>query len=238
MRLRQQNLLRFPNSSLSKTSAMKSYVHRNWYNHRRSKCSILQLNSKMSWIILWPAINLVVMRAKIKKLIRSHVSGHKLVTMNINKIFPPLNGNAICYRGFSLFSHLCHMFVLGKIQFSMHLLGTYCEQSTIPGKISIGLRDLQNRIRHNLVAEGDVCNRSLLQWLQAVRSPRIPRSSRCKRHLVFFGATVKGILWPGVSSVQILTSLPKSEMKGIHLTLERVPCDDNSQCQGLSKGQD
>lgn len=105
--------------------------------------------------------------------------------------------------------------------------------NTTLGKISIGLRDLQNRIRHNLVAEGDVCNRSLLQRLQAVRSPGIPRSSHCKRHLVFFGATVKGILWPGVSSLQILTSLPKSEMKGIHLTLERVPCDDNSQCQGL-----
>lgn len=187
MRLRQQNLLRFPNPSLSKTPAMKSYVHRNWYNHRRSKCSILQLNSKMSWIILWPAIKLVVMRAKIKKLIRSHVSGHKLVTMNINKILPPLNGNAICYGGFSLFSHLCHMFVPGKIQFNMHLLGTYCEQSAILGKISTGLRDLQNRVRYNLVAEGDVCNQSLLQWLQGVKSHRIPKSLHCKCHKYSLG---------------------------------------------------
>lgn len=127
------------------------------------------------------------MRAKIKKLIRSHVSGHKLVTMNINKIFPPLSGNAICYRGFSLFRHLCHMFAPGKIQFSMHLLGTYYEQSTILGKISIGLTDLQNRIRHNLVAEGDVCNQNLLWQLQGIKSHRIPRSSLCKRHLVFLG---------------------------------------------------
>lgn len=49
------------------------------------------------------------MRAKIKKLIRSHVSGHKLVTISINKIFSPIDDNAVCYKGFSLFSHLCHM---------------------------------------------------------------------------------------------------------------------------------
>lgn len=32
---------------------------------------------------------LVVMRARIKKLIRSHASGYKLVTISINKIFSP-----------------------------------------------------------------------------------------------------------------------------------------------------
>lgn len=68
------------------------------------------------------------------------------------------------------------MFVPGKIQFSMHLLGAYCEQSTILGKISIGLRDLQNRIRHNLVAKGDVYDQSLLQRLQGTESHRISRS--------------------------------------------------------------
>lgn len=100
-----------------------------------------------------------------------------------------------------------------EIKFSMHLLGTHCEQSTILGKISTGLRYLQNRIRHNLVVEGDVCNQSLHQQLQGIKNPRIPRNSHYKRHLVFWGATLKGILWPGVGSFQILKSSPKSEMK-------------------------
>lgn len=52
------------------------------------------------------------------------------------------------------------MFVPGNIQISMHLFGAYCAQSTIVGQVSIGLRGLQNRIRHNLVVEGDVCSQS------------------------------------------------------------------------------
>lgn len=103
------------------------------------------------------------MRAKIKKLIRFHVLGYKLVTMSINKIFFPLEGNALCYRGFTPFSHLCHMLIPRKIQFSMHLLGIYCAQNTILGKVYLGLRDLKNRIRHNLIADGDVYNQSLYQ---------------------------------------------------------------------------
>lgn len=103
------------------------------------------------------------MRAKIKKLIRSHVSGHKFVTMSISKIFFPLRWQCSMLQYISLSSHLYHMFVPGKIQFSMHLLGAYCAHSTILGKISLELRDLQNRIRHNLAAEGDVCTHSLHQ---------------------------------------------------------------------------
>ena len=62
------------------------------------------------------------MRAKIKKLIRSHVLGYKLVTMSINKIFPLLDGHTVYYRRFSILSHPCHMLVPGKILFSVHLL--------------------------------------------------------------------------------------------------------------------
>lgn len=129
------------------------------------------------------------------------------------------------------------MFVPGEIQFSMHLLGAYCAQSTVLGKISLGLRDLKNRIRYNLVAEGDVCNQSLHQWLQGVNIIGFLEILIAKRHLVFYGATVNRILWQGVSSFQILKSLLKAEIKDVHPTLEKVPCD-NPKYEGTFKAPD
>lgn len=129
------------------------------------------------------------------------------------------------------------MFAPGESQFSMHLLGAYCAQSTVLGKISLESRDLKNRIRYNLVAEGDVCNHSSHQWLQGVNIVGFLEILIAKRHLVFYGATVSRILWQGVSSFQILKSLLKAEVKDVHPTLERVPCD-NPKYEGTAKGPD